>query len=283
MSFQAPWLLLALLAVPLALAALALARRRPDRYVVRFPATATLGAVLPRAGRVRRALPTLLLCLALAALALALARPEATVAVPNERASVILVTDTSGSMNATDVEPSRLAAAKAAGERAAHLLVVGGRRLQHLRDVAERDRADAQLLRRLLEEALRRRAGGAQPVGPDVGGRHRSRRVGDEHDRGLLDRHRDGRLRAGEREHERGDGHAEQRRRDMAAAARAGRQRGDARAREADGEAAAAPLGEQVERQVGGHRQQAEQEERRSEAHRRRLRSRPRPSSRSQS
>ena len=117
MSFQAPWFLLALLAVPLALAALALARRRPDRYVVRFPAAATLGAVLPRAGRVRRALPTLLLCLALAALALALARPEATVAVPNERASVLLVTDTSGSMNATDVEPSRLDAAKAAGER----------------------------------------------------------------------------------------------------------------------------------------------------------------------
>ena len=117
MSFQAPLFLLALLAIPLALAALALARRRPDRYVVRFPATATLGAVLPRSGRVRRALPTALLCLALAALALALARPEATVAVPNERASVVLVTDTSGSMNATDVGPSRLAAAKAAGER----------------------------------------------------------------------------------------------------------------------------------------------------------------------
>jgi Ca-activated chloride channel homolog len=117
MSLQAPWFLLALLAIPAALAALALARRRPDRYVVRFPAAATLGAVLPRQGRARRALPTILLCLALAALALALARPEATVAVPNERASVMLVTDTSGSMNATDVEPSRLAAAKAAGER----------------------------------------------------------------------------------------------------------------------------------------------------------------------
>ena len=117
MSFQSPWFLLALLAIPLALAALALARRRPDRYVVRFPATATLGAIIPRQGRVRRALPTILLCLALAALALALARPEATVAVPNERASVVLVTDTSGSMNATDVEPSRLSAAKAAGER----------------------------------------------------------------------------------------------------------------------------------------------------------------------
>ena len=117
MSFQSPWFLLALLAVPAALVALALARRRPDRYVVRFPATATLGAIIPRQGRARRALPTILLCLALAALALALARPEATVAVPNERASVVLVTDTSGSMNATDVEPSRLSAAKAAGQR----------------------------------------------------------------------------------------------------------------------------------------------------------------------
>ena len=117
MSFQAPLFLLALLAIPLALAALALARRRPDRYVVRFPATATLGAVLPRSGRVRRALPTALLCLALAALALALARPEATVAVPNERASVVLVTDTSGSMNAGDVSPTRLAAAQNAASR----------------------------------------------------------------------------------------------------------------------------------------------------------------------
>ena len=36
---------------------------------------------------------------------------------PVEQASVVLVTDTSGSMNATDVEPSRLDAAKAAAER----------------------------------------------------------------------------------------------------------------------------------------------------------------------
>src|SRR5262249_25243411 len=43
----------------------------------------------------------------------ALARPEATVAVPIEKASVMLVTDTSGSMMATDVQPSRLAAAQA--------------------------------------------------------------------------------------------------------------------------------------------------------------------------
>jgi Ca-activated chloride channel family protein len=117
MSFQAPLFLLGIAAVPLALATLALARRRPAHYAVRFPALPTLAAVAPRGRMWRRAVPTGLLCLALAVLAIALARPEATVAVPVERASVVLVTDTSGSMNATDVQPSRLAAAQAAGLR----------------------------------------------------------------------------------------------------------------------------------------------------------------------
>ena len=117
MSFQAPVFLAGLIAIPLALAALALARRRPARYVVRFPALPTLQAVLPRTPRWRRAVPTALLCLALAGLVTALARPEATVAVPVEKASVVLVTDTSGSMNATDVSPTRLAAAQRAAER----------------------------------------------------------------------------------------------------------------------------------------------------------------------
>jgi Ca-activated chloride channel family protein len=117
MSFQAPVFLAGLIAIPLALAALALARRRPARYVVRFPALPTLSAVMPRTPRWRRAVPTALLCLALAGLVTALARPEATVAVPVEKASVVLVTDTSGSMNATDVSPTRLAAAQRAAER----------------------------------------------------------------------------------------------------------------------------------------------------------------------
>ena len=44
-------------ALPLALAALALARRRPARYVVRFPAMATLASVVPRVSRWRRLVP----------------------------------------------------------------------------------------------------------------------------------------------------------------------------------------------------------------------------------
>jgi Ca-activated chloride channel homolog len=117
MSFQAPIFLLGLVAIPLALLALFAARRRPARYVIRFPAAATLAAVVGRTGRVRRVIPPALLCLSLAGLVTALARPEATVAVPIEKASVMLVTDTSGSMNATDVTPTRLAAAQSAASR----------------------------------------------------------------------------------------------------------------------------------------------------------------------
>jgi Ca-activated chloride channel family protein len=117
MSFQSPGLLLGLLVVPLALAAHLLAQRRRQRYPVRFPAVDTLAAVLPEAPGRRRHVPVALFALALAGLALALARPELTVAVPVERASVVLVTDVSRSMQATDVSPSRLAAARAAAER----------------------------------------------------------------------------------------------------------------------------------------------------------------------
>jgi Ca-activated chloride channel family protein len=61
-----------------------------------------------------RHLPALCGLLALAALLVALARPQHTVAAERREANVILVSDTSGSMLATDVRPSRLAAAKAA-------------------------------------------------------------------------------------------------------------------------------------------------------------------------
>jgi Ca-activated chloride channel family protein len=65
----------------------------------------------------RRWLPLALFLGALASLAVALARPETTVAVPRERAAVVLVSDASGSMTADDVAPTRLDAARAAAER----------------------------------------------------------------------------------------------------------------------------------------------------------------------
>lgn len=103
--------------VPLALAAYVLAQRRRRRFAVRHPGVPTLEALVPSTGRWRRHAPTALFAAALAALAVALARPEATVAVPEEQASVVLVTDVSGSMRATDVDPSRLAAVQDAARR----------------------------------------------------------------------------------------------------------------------------------------------------------------------
>lgn len=117
MSIGAPAYLLALLALPLVAAAYAVARRRRRRFAVRFPATAVFAAAAGRTPRLRRVLPPALLAAAAAMLAVALAKPQATVAVPVERASVVLVTDESASMSATDVDPSRLAAAGSAAEK----------------------------------------------------------------------------------------------------------------------------------------------------------------------
>lgn len=116
MSFADPIFLLALLLVPAALAAHVASRRRARRYAVRFPAASTLALAAGRTPAWRRQLPIALLLAALAALALALAKPERTVAVPVERASIMLVTDHSRSMMAEDVDPTRLVAAKRAAQ-----------------------------------------------------------------------------------------------------------------------------------------------------------------------
>lgn len=116
MSLGSPLFLLALLLVPAIAAAYAWSKRRPARYAVRFPGTPVLAGVVQAVPRWRRHIPAAIAALALTALVVALARPHATVAVPVERASVVLVTDVSRSMRATDVEPTRLDAARGAAE-----------------------------------------------------------------------------------------------------------------------------------------------------------------------
>jgi Ca-activated chloride channel homolog len=117
MSFQSPLLLLSLLALPLTALAYLAHARRAERAVEAFAPSHLLPSAAPRRPGWRRHAPYGLYGLALAVLALAVARPEVTVAVPDERASIVLVTDSSGSMQATDVAPSRLVAAREAGLR----------------------------------------------------------------------------------------------------------------------------------------------------------------------
>ena len=116
MTFAAPWLLLGLLLLPLLALAYAVTERRRRRAAAAFAATPTRASVVPRAPRWRRHAPLVLSGLAMAGLVVALARPQVSVAVPAEQASIVLAMDHSGSMQATDVAPSRLAAARAAGE-----------------------------------------------------------------------------------------------------------------------------------------------------------------------
>jgi Ca-activated chloride channel family protein len=114
MTFTDPLILLAL--VPVAALALAyvLMQRRRTRYAVRFATLPMLDRVAPARPRWRRHLATGLVLLALAAFATAAAGPEMRLRVPYERATVIVAIDVSGSMEARDVPPDRLTAAKEA-------------------------------------------------------------------------------------------------------------------------------------------------------------------------
>jgi Ca-activated chloride channel family protein len=113
-SFASPIWLLGLLLVPAAIAAATASRRRARRYAVRFTGVPALKLAVGSTPAWRRHLPAALALAALAALVLALAKPQRTVAVPVQRASIVLVTDHSRSMQATDVRPDRLAAAQRA-------------------------------------------------------------------------------------------------------------------------------------------------------------------------
>ena len=114
MTFLWPAALAGLVLVPLALLAYVLLQRRRDRYAVRFTNLDLLANVAPRRPGWRRHLPALLALLALAALVLGVARPQAAVKVPKRSATLVLAMDTSASMTADDVPPTRLAAARAA-------------------------------------------------------------------------------------------------------------------------------------------------------------------------
>jgi Ca-activated chloride channel homolog len=111
MTFREPVLLAGLLLLPIAVLAYLALQRRRRREATAFSSPGLLPNLVTARPGMRRHLPPLLLLFALAALIVALARPQRTVAAPQRAANVIMVTDISGSMNATDVKPDRLSAA----------------------------------------------------------------------------------------------------------------------------------------------------------------------------
>jgi Ca-activated chloride channel family protein len=115
-SFGAPLVLIALVVVPALAAGYVVLQRDRGRAAAAFASPALAASVAPRRPRWRRHVPLLAFLLAVAILVVAAAKPQRTVAVPVEHAQIMLLTDVSGSMLATDVAPNRLVAARRAGK-----------------------------------------------------------------------------------------------------------------------------------------------------------------------
>ncbi|HET8784250.1 MAG TPA: VWA domain-containing protein [Candidatus Limnocylindrales bacterium] len=116
MSFIWPAVLVLLLVIPLGVAVYVTRERRRRARVAE-----ALGALQPAAvagaggGRAwRRRIPAALLVAGMTVLVLALARPQSVIGVPRFEGTVVLAFDVSGSMAATDMQPSRMEAAKTA-------------------------------------------------------------------------------------------------------------------------------------------------------------------------
>jgi len=115
-SFQSPLALLGLLAIPLLVLVYLLAARRQRREAGRFTNPALVPNLVPSAPRWRRYVPFVLALAALTLLVVGIARPHVVRSVTRDEATIVLAIDTSRSMSATDVRPSRFAAAHAAAQ-----------------------------------------------------------------------------------------------------------------------------------------------------------------------
>lgn len=114
MIIMQPVFLLGLLAIPLLAAGYVLAQLRRRAYTLRFTNLALLGSVMRRGPGVRRHIPPLMFLLGATALMSAISVPVLQLEIARNTADIVLVIDVSRSMEATDVAPNRLAAAKSA-------------------------------------------------------------------------------------------------------------------------------------------------------------------------
>lgn len=114
-SFQWPLFLWLLLLVPLLVAGYIFLINRRRKSAFRYSNLALVKAAGDGPGW-RRHVPPALMLMAFTLLLLAMARPSAEVRLPSRVATVMLVMDVSGSMRATDVNPSRIIAAENAAK-----------------------------------------------------------------------------------------------------------------------------------------------------------------------
>jgi len=112
LSFATPLLLVGLLLLPGLVLAYRRLQRRPTKYAVRYTNLDVLAGVVDTTWSWRRHVGIALFLFALAALLVGFARPSVNRLADREEATIVLVIDVSGSMQAEDVEPTRLEAAQ---------------------------------------------------------------------------------------------------------------------------------------------------------------------------
>jgi Ca-activated chloride channel family protein len=125
MNFASPQRLILILAPIALLIAYLIVLRMRQKYVVRFTSVDLLASVAPRRPGWQRHIAAGLLLLALLALVVGFAEPTHAVKVARQRARIIVVIDTSGSMRAADVSPTRLVAAQQAAQQFVSRLPAG--------------------------------------------------------------------------------------------------------------------------------------------------------------
>ncbi len=114
MIFTWPIVLWALAVVPLLIAGYLVIVSRKRKAAEKYAAWAPAGHAVRKRGGVMEHVPAVLSLFAVIALIGAMARPNAVLTLPSQRDTVILAIDVSGSMKATDLEPTRLEAARKA-------------------------------------------------------------------------------------------------------------------------------------------------------------------------
>ncbi|MUL84535.1 MULTISPECIES: VWA domain-containing protein [unclassified Mycolicibacterium] len=124
-GFAHAWWFLFLLVVLGLMAFYIVVQRAREQRILRFANMELLESVAPKQPTRWRHLPAILLAVSLVLLTVAMAGPTHDVRIPRNRAVVMLVVDVSQSMRATDVAPSRLAAAQEAAKQFADQLTPG--------------------------------------------------------------------------------------------------------------------------------------------------------------
>lgn len=124
-NFAHPWFFLFLFVIGALVAAYIVVQLARQKRILRFANMELLEKVAPQRPNRWRHLPAILLIASLTLLTVAMAGPQNDVRIPRNRAVVMLVIDVSQSMRATDIEPTRLAAAQEAAKQFADQLTAG--------------------------------------------------------------------------------------------------------------------------------------------------------------